>query len=217
MSNIFQRSLADLADHRLSNDSYLLAEMWQLQIRLNCGHFAQEWVDALMQTHRDRYDVYDAYGFAMLWSALLRGEICHSICEIHEECGSNRDLGRNGRILSSLARIKWKNGQYVRCNAEFTGGLADADGYFRWVDPLHFGRHLCGDHQFDALRCSTDTVIVEARELPLEVGYTDVGTSYGHIFSERGLASWPYGSSRIYLFCLSESADSVYSGPTASP
>jgi hypothetical protein len=199
MSNVFQKSLEQIAEERLSENPKLLSAMWLLHLRLKRGHFAKEWVDALMQSHKDRSDLYDAYGFAILWSAILKGEIYHAVCEIGRQCGRDASIAYNNEILSSVTQIVGQSHTHVRCQAEFSGGLGDSDGHFAWLDTLHFCRHRNQPHT-DATLCSYETVSVDACQVPLEVGATSVGTSCGHIFSERGLARWPYGSTRLYLF-----------------
>jgi len=202
MSNVFQRSLEDIADQRLADDSKLLSAMWQVQLKLNAGFFAKGWVDALVQTHSDRYDIYDAFGFAMLWSALLRGEIIYAICDIQQRCAANRNVSQNHGALSLVSRILGPGGTTVRCNAAFYGNARDNDGYFEWYDRLDFSRH----ENTSIHDCSTSsfvaTVGVGRGELPLEVGDTKVGTTCGHIFGEGGLVRWPYGSTQLYLFYL---------------
>jgi len=186
MSNVFQRALEEHADRRLSEDPALLAEIWQVRLRLNDGHFNKDWVDALIQPWRGRYDLHDAYGFAIVWSALLKGKIGHAVCDIGQECGPDRDVAGNQTILSSLQRVVGPMGSTVRCRAEFWVGLADADGYFEWLDPIQFSR------------LGTSITVGPCR-LPLEVGSTQMGTTIGHVFGERGLVRWPYRSTRLYL------------------
>jgi hypothetical protein len=133
LSNVFQRSLEQIADRKLSEDIALLGSIWQLQLSLNAGHFERRWVDALFQTNRVRYDIYDAYGFAMLWSGLLRGEIAYAMCDLGRECGANKD-DINAATLKSFTHISNGEGLSVRCQAEFWGGLYDCDGHFSWFD-----------------------------------------------------------------------------------
>jgi hypothetical protein len=200
MSNVFQKAIEDIADRRLSQNPDLLAAMWQLQIRLNRREFDQNWVKALMQTNRDKYDLYDAYGFAVLWSALVKGQIWHAICDIGYECGANDNVSFNNGILSNINSIIGPTGTTARCHAEFSGGLCVNDGHFAWTDPMEFSRHLdSGEHACPG-GCRLETVSVRPYQLPLEVGSTNVATTCGHIFAEGGLARWPYSSTKIYLF-----------------
>ena len=202
MSNVFQRSLEEITDRHLSEDPQLLGDIWQLQLRLNRRHFAGDWVDALMQPHETRYNMYDAYGFAILWSALIKGNLLYAVCEIGQHCGSNSNFSRNSGVLSSLNRIVDSRGAPVRCRADFSGGLADNDGGFAWLDPMNFSPHLDRDTQNGLSTCNYGVVTVAPNGLPLEVGATSIGTSCGHIFAEGGLARWPYWSPRLFLFCL---------------
>lgn len=200
MSNVFRRSLEEITDRRLGEDSKLLSEIWQLQLRLNGGHFSKEWLNALMQTYRGKYDIYDAFGFAVLWSGLLTGEIYYAVCDIGRECGSDQDISTNHGFLSSLTHLAGPRGSYLRCKADFFGGLSDSDGFFEWLDPLEFQYHADSGTHDNLSLCRYSTVSVDRGRLPLEVGYTEVGTSFGHIFAERGLVRWPYRSTRLYLF-----------------
>ena len=201
MSNVFQRSLEEMTDNHLSEDPQLLNDMWQLQLRLNRRHFAGDWVDALMQPHEPRYNMYDAYGFAILWSALIKGNLLYAVCEIGQHCGSNSNVSRNDGVLSSLNQIVDSSGSTVRCRADFSGGLADNDGGFEWLDPMNFSRHFDVDSKIGLSTCNYDLVTVPPNRLPLEVGATSIGTSCGHIFAEGGLVRWPYWSERLFLFC----------------
>ena len=149
LGNVFTKSLHQIADTRLSQDQSLLAEMWELQIRLNSGHFDDAWVDALMQPYNRPYGVHDAFGFAILWSALLRGDIYHAVCDIGEHCGADRLVERNNRAVSGLTQLAAGDGTFVRCNGVFHGGLSDSDGRFAWLDSMAFSRHACD-------RCSTN-------------------------------------------------------------
>lgn len=190
----------------MSDDPKLLSDIWRLKIQLNQGRFDRAWVDALVQTYSDRYDVYDAYGFALLWSALLTGNVYHAVLEIGYECGSDRDLSRNSAILSSLTHLAGSDGRHVRCQAEFWGGLSDSDGFFKWFDPMKLQSHVS---HVASTPCRNDALLLARGELPLEVGLTSVGTSYAHIFSEGGLARWPYGSTRLYLFYAPAAPDTA--------
>jgi len=201
MSNVFQHSLEEITDRHVSDDPKLLQDIWQLQLRLNRRHFARDWVDALMQSHEPGYNMYDAYGFAILWSALIRGNILYAVCEIGEHCGSNSNVSHNNGVLSSLNRIVDSRGAPVRCEADFSGGLADSDGGFAWLDPMSFSRHRDLETESGLYPCEYDVVTVAPNRLPLEVGATSIGTSCGHIFAEGGLARWPYWSPRLFVFC----------------
>lgn len=114
MGNVYQSSLRQIADERLSTDSCLLAEMWQ-----------------------------------------------------------------------------GVDGETIRCQAEFYGGLADNDGYFEWFDPMRFDQHGGEPKTSDP---------VPSGRVPLEVGWTEIGTTCGHILGEGGLARWPYWSENPTLF-----------------
>jgi hypothetical protein len=200
MSNVFQESLEAIADRRFSENPQLLIDMWHLRRRLQSGHFDRGLVNAFVQTYTGKYDLYDTFGFAMLWSALVKGKMCYAIVEIDHECYANKAVATNRAILSGLALVGGPDGSKVRCEADFWGGLADCDGYFRWLDPLRFQRHLGDDQRIDSSARQFDTLTVEKGQLPLEVGTTLAGTTYGHIFTEGGLARWPYHSKQIYVF-----------------
>jgi hypothetical protein len=138
MSNVFQRSLVSIADRRFSEEPQVLLDTWQIRQHLCRHHFDRGWVDAIVQTYDGSYGLYDAYGFALVWSALVQGKICYAICDIDQTCSSDRDIDTNRGILSALTKLKGPAGAIVRCEADFYGGLSDSDGYFRWFDPLRF-------------------------------------------------------------------------------
>jgi len=49
-------------------------------------------------------------------------------------------------------------------------------------------------------RCAVQTVLLEPRRYPLEVGSSAVGTTVLHVLAEGGLARWPYCTSSLYIF-----------------
>jgi hypothetical protein len=193
VSNYFQTALRTVADRRLAADSALLSEIWNLQLKLNQGHFDRAWVAALMQPWNGNFDVYDAWGFSILWSALIHGRVAYAVCAVGQTCHGDRSP-MNQEILSNMTSVA-RNGRSVRCKAEFIGGPGDNDGKFSWLDPLEFDRHGASHDP-----CRLEPFVIPAGSVALEVGTTSVGATFGHIFAETGVARWPYGSEYLYVF-----------------
>lgn len=200
--NVFARALNHAVDERFRREPRLLQDIWELCCALNSGHFDQGWVDVMMQTHRPRFDLYDAYGFSMLWSSILGGRLLYAICNIGVEPHRNADRNFNADVLSRLKRISNGNGEFIRCSSEFWGGLEDSDGYFEWFDNLVFTCHA--DRPCVGGVCDLSERTARPRRLPLEVGVTEVGTTLGHVLSESGVVRWPYGSRSLYMLLKAE-------------
>lgn len=81
-------------------------------------------------------------------------------------------------------------------SAKFFGGLADCDGWLRWDRPIELNA-ITGEGK-------EIKKILPPGDAPLEVGYTNFETTYVHLWGERILARWPYGSEWITLIKMDE-------------
>ncbi len=72
-------------------------------------------------------------------------------------------------------------------HAEYFGSAADADGHVRWEKKI-------------AVPTTGDSVVeIHPFQIPLEVGTTDVWTTWGHLRYHGGVARVPYRSRSLFL------------------
>jgi hypothetical protein len=129
------------------------------------------------------YDLYDAYAFGVIHSGALSGSILSATIELKSEPCRDTETEENNRILQRLP---------PPFHALFEGGPGGpSDGWLSWDTAVRFGNVLSDG--------STKKQMIPPTRLPLEVGYTEAGTTYGHLSTERGLARWPYGSTEVTL------------------
>lgn len=69
---------------------------------------------------------------------------------------------------------------------------ADRDGWFKWNTPIVL--------RSDPREGPRQAYLVEARTIPLEIGYSMPSRTLLHIRQARGVARWAYGSTHITLF-----------------
>ncbi len=153
--------------------------------KVKLSYFGAEYQDSIFQLfHQSRFDIYNAYSFMRVHSAMMSGEILSLRIHIGSTPFPDKAEAENNEILASL--------QYP-FGAKFTGGLYLNDGYFEWAETLEFGQKLlCDGTEYKRQ--------VPPACVPLEVGYTKPSTTLFHIMESGALARWPYGSEWIHLF-----------------
>ena len=161
---------------------------------LQAGFYNPAIVDAFIQTPYGKMDIYDGYFFAQLWQKVLCGEVFHVIVGLGHEPGNDSDESGNNAKLATLGQDTFTSPDAkkpCRFHAVFAGGPGDNDGSFTWEGELSAVR----------LRDNvpTETVYLPGRTLSLEVGSTQITTTFLHI-QRGGVARWPYGSTDIHLF-----------------
>lgn len=186
----------EVAVHKAVND--LMGDVRWMSLladvvnKLRSGYYLSGWVDVILQHWEGdaRYDLYDAYCFAQIHSAVLSGRIL--VAEV-ETCGTPADdkqVTKNNAILGRLPKP---------FTGKFNGGVSDEDGWIAWNSATMFGQEIGNG--------SKKRDVIPPSRLPLEVGYTKGSRTLLHLAMERGVARWPYGSSRI---CLLKVVDCRY-------
>lgn len=159
---------------------------------------------------RERPTPADAYGFAQVHAAKMRGAIAMAEIHLDAEPGEDRERQRNNDALraglhgaDALVTTQTGEQEFVGLadaplfDGEFIGGAGDADGWIRWNAPLE----MC---VFRDERPSS--VVVEPRKIPLEVGTTSLGSTMRHLMFDRAVARWPYGHDRLTLLVVIDPA-----------
>lgn len=195
-SNSYDLLLQHVLEQKGLKSPNELRYLWALLDRLNNAGFGGDLRPAIAPPG-ERFLPHEAFGFAILWASLLRGDVAYNILTLPARCGYDRDSERNNAVLKS-AQFKPER-EYsaypLRWNAQFSGGTGDNDGFFETLSPFLMNRHIVS-----AGSCEVQTVSVQPRKYPLEVGSTHVATTVMHVLSEYGLARWPYGVDSLYLF-----------------
>ncbi len=196
MSNTFDYACRRVVDQLGKSSPEFLSTLWELMLRLNeeGRSFGGELRDAIMQSFGSPFaSPYDAYGFAIVWAGILRGEVGYAILPLGVSCGPDSAVARN-----NLGHLRFSsdgdNVADLQCEVHFVGGAGYSDGYFKTESPLVLQRHLRTGRG-----CSNQIVMVNSRTYALEVGSTSVLTTVEHVFAETGVARWPYDSENLVV------------------
>ncbi|MGD8500730.1 MAG: hypothetical protein PVJ86_08790 [Phycisphaerales bacterium] len=157
----------------------------QYQHKMESGFFPFWYTDAIVQ-HEGyywTYDIYDAFCFAVIHTAIKTGDILTAQVDIGETPSTDKNYIRNNYLLQMACKPFW---------GEFWGEKRDTDGLFGWRQPVIFGQVLLDGEIREGKIGST--------EVPLEVGYTNGSRTLLHLCTGGGLARWPYGSPVVHLF-----------------
>lgn len=168
-----ERSLKDNPD--------ALATYQEVRRRMRLRYY--DHLDVLVQKHLGDFDLEEAYVFANLHTWMMEGDILIATIEVGQEPIADSMLAEQNRRRSSLP---------PPFTAEFWGGKALNDGQLRWSSPIKVGQVLPGTGE-ERWR------MIPENSAPLEVGYTELGTTFMHLVDEHFLARWPYGSKTITL------------------
>jgi len=166
--------------------------------RMSQGFFDSGMFSALIQPHVGIIDIVDAAIFSDLWTKIFTGEILWTSFHIGRKPEAN-DSANNARVLNELKGSLFLStgdtgGKMHRglIDANFEGESASVgDGLFNWREPVEVG---CNNNQV------VRSKILPAGHCVLEVGTTEITTTYFHLKSSKMLARWPYDSDTIYLF-----------------
>ncbi len=155
----------------------------EILLRMKARHYPEYLLDSLVQFSWGDYDIYDAFCYAKLVSMLDEGEIAVAFAEVLGIPGPDRDRERNQKKLDGIA------GPF---RATFLGGHGDCDGELTWQGEAGF--MLTQGKETSPVYLQSDCTI------PLEVGTTSASRSLLHLVNSPGLARWPYGYDRCYIF-----------------
>ncbi len=174
----------------------LVQQYWS---RMSQGFFDSGIFDALIQPHVPIVDLIDAGIFSDLWAKIYCGEILWTSFNVGCKPSANDATFENMQALTELADRMFvsmgKSGTKMHnglIGATFDGFTASVgDGLFKWNEPIEVG-------------CQNNNVVrskmLEPSACVLEVGTTEITTTYFHLQSSKMLARWPYDSDTIYLF-----------------
>lgn len=167
----------------------------QYQRKMESGFFPYWYIDSILQSlgRYWRFDIYDAFCFAVIHTAIKSGDILTAQVDIGVEPFADKRHMVNNRLLQEACEPFW---------GKFWGDTKDSDGLFGWRRPVTFGQVLLDGSIYEE--------VIEPMSIPFEVGYTDGSRSLLHLFTDGGLARWPYGSSRIHLFKTTGSGMNLY-------
>jgi hypothetical protein len=155
----------------------------QYVTRLRSGFWEKDYVNSCFQIVHGGIDIYAAYCFAHFHSWISIGKVLMAVIEVGCEPKDDSNISGNHEALQELPEP---------FSAVFWGAYDDCDGYVKWSEPIEFGQMDCTGREI--------VVEIPPKSIPLEVGTTRPDTTICHIIGEHGLARWPYGSKRIYLF-----------------
>jgi hypothetical protein len=160
--------------------------------RLNSGHYPHDYVDLLMQPSRkSRFDIYDAYLFGQLHTAIMHGWILGSRWEVGAIPAGNAEVAWNVQQLATLS-------DWAPICATFDpadGAVGDlGDGTVSWGQPLTFGQLFQAGKPRE--------VQIDSSSVCLEVGSTQATTTSWHLIQWRSVARWPYESKYLWILQL---------------
>jgi hypothetical protein len=183
MSSIHWQVLKKTVDKLINSDRSWASKLGAILGTVETGQYDQALVDAVVQKHRQRYDIYDAYCFACVLSNFVSGHLLIARIPLGQKPFADRCLAENNHALSQLE---------APFTAEFWGGKSDEDGYLEWSTNIELQR---GPSSAQA-----EQYTLPPARVPLEVGYTDASCTHMHLCSAPGLARWPYESKQVWLF-----------------
>ena len=158
----------------------LVFEYWN---KMKSGFWSREYLDSIFQKfERFQCDIYDAAFFADIHTGIQSGQILTALIDLEEEPSADKMIEENKTKLASLPSPFHST---IWC------GTADCDGELGWRSSIKCGQ-IVGDIEKSEL--------IQPRTVPLEIGDTEAWTTLAHLGREGGLARWPYGSKKIYLF-----------------
>lgn len=154
--------------------------------KMRKGFWSQAYIDVVLQKYArfGRYDIYDAYAFAVSHTYINTGEWVRIEVSVGSEPVADRKHDEMNRIL--------QDGLPSIFSAEFWGGTQDEDGSFSWKEPVLAERIIIND---DVV--SRFYGYVPPMSVPLEVGYTSGAKTLTQMGLGIGLARWAYNSTTI--------------------
>lgn len=133
----------------------------------------------------------DAYYLTQLHDRLASGEIQFCILEAKDFAKRDKDINKNTEILENLLPFR---GNVGSIQADVFGDKKVGDGYLNVEGELVFMLNTNDGEQSDFIKVSNFDGI-------LEIGYTDVATTYAHLIANCGsLARFPYKRKMVGLF-----------------
>jgi hypothetical protein len=185
---VFRQAVEKTVCASIEQDKNWLAFLAEIQHKESMGFWEQWYVDMFCQKHFDNFDVYDAWSFIQLHSALWNGSIGWASVFLGETPGKDQDREGNNAKLKKLAS------PFGAVFEPSIGAVMNDDGAFWWNAPINFAKHNRETNQWKKIS-------LEPKCIPIEVGYTNAEISYFHVFTTtNALARWPYYSQWIHIF-----------------
>lgn len=129
----------------------------------------------------------DAYVFALLHGAIFHGVLHVGVIDVGAPPGrDDDDVGNNAKL-----RALQPTGFAAEFAPAVHGAPEDGDGFVWWNNPITVAQY--------APDGTASPVEIDPMSVALEVGYTDVTTTFRHVWYEQGLARWPYDDTRMWL------------------
>ncbi|MBP6739678.1 MAG: hypothetical protein KA146_06790 [Leptospiraceae bacterium] len=182
----------EFANEKLSNNKEKYSKYSEFARKLNSGEFNLEFdgflIDCLHQPYRRRkeYNHIDAYFISEILADYFNGNIMFAILRTADVAKRDKDKNLINQILASATPF---HGEFIKYDSKFVGGKEYCDGYLDFEGKVKFINH------------QNDESEIENFSGLLEVGYTDISSTFVHLFCNRGqLARFPYGHKMIGLF-----------------
>lgn len=194
--SVWNKALRQYVDSNMANTKYAKLCTTCLS-RLKRKYYKTSYVEAIMQRQergREDYDIYHAAAFMDIHVALCRGQVLMTTLEVGQAPSGNLSVDKNQHVLDMLmqARITSTGDkpEVIRFMGQYAASSQSGnDGFLWWNGTVRFGNHTSGKY-----------AEVSNGKLPLEVGFTAPSITISHLSQDGGLARWPYGSTRIWLF-----------------
>ena len=182
--NAFIDSSVDVFNRLVISDPEWAVSSVEFATKLEDFYWGSSWQDIFFQKGRsERPSVYDGLGYALMHTQICEGSLIVSQFQLNGEAKANNKSESNQRLLNTLP-------EYL--TGVFLGDSADADGWVEWTTAV--------------VVTNSENIKIELKpnRIPLEVGTTDVWTTWGHIAFHGGLARIPYGASKLTIIVKSD-------------
>lgn len=186
------KAIREAADKVLRSDWRSRRVICDYLVKMQLGHFSKSYLDTVLQKWRDSpYDLYDAYTFCQVHGLILRGAIAMAEVNIGYEPQADKEVAFHKEVLQRRDDKLFYG--------DFWGEKTEYDGWVNWTRPTRFEIKRCDDK---GRLIGRDFPVLEPREVPLEVGYTEGSRTLTHLRFRGALARWPYGSQIITIWVV---------------
>ncbi|WP_047153726.1 hypothetical protein [Aneurinibacillus tyrosinisolvens] len=161
----------------------------QCRKKFKDGEIPETLFSNFVQRHMGEIRLEDYYFFMKFYADFFTGNILETFFSVRESPHKDNCVAENNEVLSRLPSIF--QAKFLPC----TGGGADNDGYLGWEKPIIMRRFIAEEG------CMYQIYeYVKPKRVSLEVGSTEGGTTFRHIYGEVGVARWAYHSDRVYIY-----------------
>lgn len=191
MTTVWKNSLHDHVDEQMTEPGFgpVIGDVLK---KIRSGWFPKWEIDCVLQKHVPWYDLYDAYAFAQIHTMMWSGEVVVVKVAMGDEPFPDACIKQNDAVMKKMVRPFVGN---------FYGGLRDQDGWVEWTEPVFGTEFFVDDEDVEHKRL----VEIPVGGVPLEVGSTYAARTLGHIYSDPGVARWPYGSKDMWIMVKTKS------------